>query len=338
MTDAKALQSTTRFDWWIVLLSGWMLAGLYVDGWAHRHIRDLDTFFTPWHGVLYSGFIAVFAFFGIILVRNHARGWPWHESMPAGYGLSVVGLFVFAGGGVGDLIWHTLFGIEVDLEALLSPTHLILAIGAVLIGAGPFRAAWRRTDRHTPASLIDLLPMLLSLTYGLSILTFFTQFAHSFVHPWAAGPRPEAAFFMQSLELTGILVQSAFMIGLILLIVWRWTLPFGSLTLVFTLNSFLMSTLEEHLHFVSVGILSGLIADGLAHWLKPAKERSWNFRLFAAAVPAIFYTTYFLVVGLTDGIWWSIHMWTGAIVLAGIVGWLLSYLIVPPAMHGVRRE
>jgi hypothetical protein len=30
------------------------------------------------------------------------------------------------------------------------------------------------------------------------------------------------------------------------------------------------------------------------------------------------------------GWWWSVHLWTGAIVLAGLVGWLLSYLILPP--------
>jgi hypothetical protein len=40
------------------------------------------------------------------------------------------------------MAWHLVFGIETDVAALLSPTHLLLATGAALIVAGPLRAAW----------------------------------------------------------------------------------------------------------------------------------------------------------------------------------------------------
>ena len=47
------------FDLIVSLLSLWIIAGLYLDGSAHHHIPDLiETFFTPWHAVLYSGFLA----------------------------------------------------------------------------------------------------------------------------------------------------------------------------------------------------------------------------------------------------------------------------------------
>jgi hypothetical protein len=39
---------------------------------------------------------------------------------------------------------------------------------------------------------------------------------------------------------------------------------------------------------------------------------------------------YFVVMMLTQGIGWSVHLWTGSIVLAGVTGLLLSYLIIPP--------
>jgi len=39
---------------------------------------------------------------------------------------------------------------------------------------------------------------------------------------------------------------------------------------------------------------------------------------------------YFLALMLTEGVAWSVHAWTGAIVLAGAAGWLLSYLVLPP--------
>ncbi len=60
--------------------------------------------------------------------------------MQPGYGLSLLGVSIFALGGVSDMIWHMLFGIEVNVDALLSPTHLLLAVGMALIVSGPLRA------------------------------------------------------------------------------------------------------------------------------------------------------------------------------------------------------
>ena len=48
----------TRRDDTIAGLCGvWMIAGLFLDGWAHRNEKP-ETFFSPWHGILYSGFFA----------------------------------------------------------------------------------------------------------------------------------------------------------------------------------------------------------------------------------------------------------------------------------------
>jgi hypothetical protein len=35
----------------------WTILGLFLDGWAHSHGKP-ESFFSPWHGVLYSGFFA----------------------------------------------------------------------------------------------------------------------------------------------------------------------------------------------------------------------------------------------------------------------------------------
>ena len=43
------------FDLPVALLSLWLMLGTYLDGFAHLNIPDtIDTFFTPWHAVLYS--------------------------------------------------------------------------------------------------------------------------------------------------------------------------------------------------------------------------------------------------------------------------------------------
>jgi hypothetical protein len=89
----------------------------------------------------------------------------------------LLGVVIFGGGGVGDLVWHTLFGIEKDVEALFSPTHRMLACGVCLIVGGPFRAAWqRRTPLETHWQ--QQVPLLISLTWMLSACTFMTQVAH----------------------------------------------------------------------------------------------------------------------------------------------------------------
>ena len=327
----------TALDWWMTLCAGWMLVGLYLDGWAHRHIPNLETFFTLWHGVLYTGFFATFGLLGVLALRHHARGWPWLESVPPGYRLSLIGLLIFFAGGVGDLLWHTLLGVEANIEALLSPTHLILAIGGTLIGAGPFRAQWHRRDSGPGLpglpDLIRHLPMLLSLTYGWSVLTFFTQYTHPFVHPWPSGPTPQELFNPQRMGLSAILIQSALMNGMLLLVIRRWRrrpLPFGSFTVMLTTNAALMGILETDFRFIAVGLPAGLMADGLYLRMNPSLS-PLRFRLFAFLVPAIYFTWYFPVLAFTDGLWWSAPLWTGSIAMAGLIGWLLSYLAWPPA-------
>src|SRR5437868_7378550 len=111
-----------RFDWIVTVLFAILIGGVYVDGWAHNHGKVDNTFFTPWHAVLYSGYGALAGVLLAALARNHATGLAWRVALPEGYRLSLLGALVFAVAGLGDMIWHTLFGIEVGTAALLSPT------------------------------------------------------------------------------------------------------------------------------------------------------------------------------------------------------------------------
>jgi hypothetical protein len=325
------------YDWTMILLSFWFLAGAFVDGWAHNHIPELESFFTPWHLVFYSGFLAVAGFLMATLVRNHAKGYSWRGAMPPGYELSLLGVLIFMAGGVGDMLWHELFGIEANVEALLSPTHLALALGGTLIMSGPLRAAWRRSSGQNGdlRGWAELLPMLLSLTFVVSLWSFMTQFAHPLVDPWAAkGVRPRTQQFpmlRQSFGVVSILFQSGVLMGPVLLLISRRRLPLGSLTLVFALNAILMSFMHDQYRFIPAAALAGIAADLLLRWLRPSAVRSQALRWFAFAVPAIYYALYFVAIIMTQGLDWSVHLWTGSIVLTGLVGLLLSYLIIPPA-------
>ena len=79
------VQSDLLFDWVMVLLSAWFLGGLYLDGWAHHHLAELESFFTPWHAVFYSGFVAVAALLVGTAIADRRRGLAWRQAVPAGY-------------------------------------------------------------------------------------------------------------------------------------------------------------------------------------------------------------------------------------------------------------
>lgn len=319
------------FDWTMAAICSWPLLGAYLDAWAHNHIR-LETFFTPWHAVLYSGFlVAAVTLVGVLLI-NHARGASWRQALPTGYGISLQGVVILAVGGVGDLLWHLAFGIELRIEAALSPTHLLLALGIALVVSGPFRAAWRRTTTASSGGWLAQLPMLISLTLTLSLITLITQYAHPMVDPWAAtgytSANPDLA---QMLGVLGILLQTGILMGVILLAIRRWQLPVGALTLIFTLNVTLLSFMRDRYWFILVAVIAGLVADALLVALRPSAARPGALHLFAFVVPVVYYLLYFLVLILTQGTRWSIHAWLGSTVMAGIAGWLLSYLTVPPS-------
>lgn len=185
MTQQTQVVGSLRFDWAMIGVCSWLVAGIYADAWAHNHFR-LDNFFTPWHSILYSGLLVVTVFLVGTFIRNRMRGHPTRLAMPAGYELSLLGAILFLFAGIGDLIWHTLFGIERNLSAALSPTHIAILISSVLIVAGPFRAAWHRSQAKVKPNLLSQLPMLLSLTFILAMITVIAQFAHPFVVLWPA--------------------------------------------------------------------------------------------------------------------------------------------------------
>lgn len=596
------------FDWTMAILAVLLMGGLYLDGWAHSHGRVDNTFFTPWHALLYS----IFAVSALILVvtngRNYGKGYAWRRSLPQGYGLSLLGTLIFAFGGVFDLIWHSLFGFEVNLETLLSPSHLILATGGVLIMTGPMRYTWRRasgTDNVQKSGWRHLGPLVLSMLAAFATLTFFTQFNHPLgrvdavkstasqpvstiysmnldgtdqtrlnVTPdkfgWFGVPSPDGskiaysvgvanagtgelyvmnadgtdptpitkngganwepswspdgsqiafisnvhdgdnvyvidaqggtpkalthsgnakwgtswtpdgkqiAFTIQNdgiylvnvsggdpvrLASTGsadsgpawsldgkqiaftryensdssiylmnsdgsdlrkladssanpqwlpdnrivfnatrtedlseifamktdgtnpvnltsnpgmssylpmvsaktnkivytangldarpswlteragvgaILFQSALMMGIVLLLVRRWRLPFGAITLIVGLTSLLLATNTDLYPYVPGAVIASVIADILLQWLKPTGETPGRFYLFAFLVPVIFYTLYFTGIAVTStGIAWTVHIWLGAIAMAGIVGLFVGLLVIWPFAEAQSRS
>ena len=315
-----------QFDWRFVVLAAWVVGGLYLDGWAHNHGKVDGSFFTPWHAVLYSGFTVSLGFLAYQQWRNVNKGFAWRRALPQGYFLSLVGAVIFGIGGAGDLVWHSLFGIEGSLaDALMSPSHLSLALGMILIATGPLRAVWRRAADS--GTWRELGPALLTATLTLSVLTFFTAYANLLFNPGVIGHRQ---FEPEAIGASSILIQTALTMGMALLLLKRWRLPFGALTLLIGASNLLGLIVSDHFVLLPGAVITGVVADVLAWRLKPSADRPARFYLFAFAVPLVYYALLFAVIEMTAVVRWSVHLWTGSTVIAGVVGLLVAFLLVSP--------
>jgi hypothetical protein len=326
------MPSGARFDWAATVLAAIFTGGVFLDGWAHTHDRVDDTFFTPWHAALYAGFLAM----ALLLVGRAAwgvarDGAPWRRAMPAGYGLALMGVACWVVGGPFDALWHDVFGFEADVEALMSPAHAVLALGFGLMASGPLRAALHRP----PQGGWRELPMILSLAFVVSILTFFTQIGHPIANLWAAGRGP-VGHALTELGIIGILLTASILTAPVLLLLRHDRLPVGSTTILVGLNAFAMGFLYDRGPYprlvVAATVTAAVGLDLLRVVLRPAVSRPHAFRTFACAVPVGVTVAYFAALAVTAGIAWSTHLWVGTVVFAGAVGWLLSYLILPPRL------
>lgn len=329
--NAKHLIGGIKFDRCMMFLISWYLGGLYLDGWAHVHLSRFETFLTPWHFVLYSGYFACGSAIIGACVINHLRGYSWEEAVPEGYMLSLLGLPLFAAGGVADFTWHILFGIEIGIAPLLSPPHLLLAFSGIFILSGPFRAAWCRSMVEAEFGWAKLCPMLLSVFTLYSVFTFFTAYAHPFLLTGLVTSSDDE--IAVALGIASILLQSGIMIYFILSVVKRWRLPFGAITLLISLNAALMSVFADQYRLIPAAFIAGLVSDVLARFISTSPKHSQNtaiVRLFAFFVPFIFYLGYFVDLQIIDKVAWAIHLWLGVTIMSGVVGVALSYLQVPP--------
>lgn len=368
--DKRQPVSSLRFDWTMIVVCVWWVCGIFIDGWAHSNIPQLETFFTPWHAVLYSGYLAVAITLLVKILQNvrqaaaNANGvvpsWGaaikqslpgnrWLQAVPVGYELSLLGIGIFLISGIGDMTWHLLFGIEQSIDALLSPTHLGLALGAVLAMSGPLRAAWQRANGSGTMSWRQLGPAIFSLTATMSILTFFTSYAATLL-------RPYPIMFATSGRTSGIIdiiLSTALLMGFVMLAIRRWKLPFGTFTFLFTVNAALMAVFSPAtgLLMLPTALLGGIGADLVYLFLQPTEEDPARVRLFVFLVPVIYYALYFLNLILiapllaskrplvySTGITWTVHFWAGSIVIAGVTGFLLSYVMIPPAKPAQRPD
>ncbi len=312
---------TSRKDEWATVVFGtWMIAGLFLDGWAHGAQKP-ETFFSPWHGVLYSGFAAGMSYAAIDAYRARRRGERVQMER-----LMMVGIILFGAAGVGDMVWHQVFGIEIGVEALLSPSHLLLLIGGLLMATLPLRAAWSDPDDGPRTrSFTSFFPTTVSVTLATALVSFFTMYVSAFELPALNGTSTPAFDGITSHAVGSVLITTSLLCAPMLLVLRRWTPPRGTLTFLFGAVVVAMCGLKgfDEFPLVLAGIAAGLAADALV---------GRSPRVIGAAVPLVLWSAFFVLFGTTSPFSWQPELWAGAIAMAMLSGAGLSLLVFPPAI------
>jgi len=345
----------SRFDWIMAIFMVVLCLGASLDNWAHFHGRVDESFFTPWHAVLYG----MMALFGVVLgsvaVSNVTKGYAWRRSLPPGYMLSLVGVGLFVIAGFADLGWHLVYGIEFDTAAYVSPTHLLLLGSALLAGTGPLRSAWLTLRPSTTVGWHALGPMLLSAASTVAALAMFTQFTSPIVNTFAARTASAAqsadAMTPQSetsptssphvLDLRGVeqafgvaqvVVQVVLLMSMVLLLLHTWRLPFGALTLLVVLPSTVQAIMVDTYWLALAVLVTGLVSDIVVRLFRTplAGKRLY---LIACLVPTLYMISYFAAMWLTVGIGWPATLIAGCVVYAGATGLFLAFLIDWPIRY-----
>lgn len=328
-------------DWLVAIAGIWVIAGLYVDGRAHL-TEPLETFFTPWHALVYSGGAFAALVFAITSFRNVRQGYPFLCSLPEGYQQILVAAPVGVLGGVLDLLWHLRFGLEQGIDTLVSPTHMIL-IGAIFfVFAGPVRSAIIRK----PATLVGQLPALLGMAVVTGTILFVTQFDFYNESLLKDAPASPGAFSEDQLTLLviafykhifGSLVviwQTLILIASTLYLVVNLRLRAGALLIFVLLEKLLISmsfarTPSELILVTLASAIAGFVAEVIAARWNPCPERPGPLRLLGLFVPMAFYGAYYaLAVPLFGGTWWDTTFLFGAIAYSGLAGLSIAQLYV----------
>lgn len=311
-----SVPATNREHLITVLCGLWMTVGLFLDGYFHQHLDGTsESFLTPWHAVFYAGFSASVLWIVAMSRRRGGGAFDWQlRRLPAGYELAGVGLLLFAAGGVGDAVWHQAFGVERGIDALLSPTHLLLFTGLLLILTAPLRAATAGATSVSPWIVTG------SLVSATALAGFFLNFA------WGLGIAIQARVAYDPVSEVGetqviagvasTLVTTMVLFGAARALTARRP-PAGAFTVLFGVVSLLVSSaFDEDIEGVLAAVVTGLLLDVLI------RRRTTPAASFAIA-SATMWLLYFGALSV-DGIEWHAEIWAGAVVLNAIAAFLIA--------------
>lgn len=373
----KRPMTTWRDDLITMALAMWPITAMFFDARGHNNETGQESFFSLAHLFLYVG-LTVLSLWIVRLLHRHqvAAGSDIRRlvvdvsAIPVGYGVAIVGLLVLSIGGPSDLLWHTAYGFEVSLEAIYSPPHLALFLGGMLVASTGIRSMWAKDD--IAPTLKQFAPVIISSILFIGIASFITMYLSVFM----TNVSPTSDFmaeieklrdvrFDQTVDLneglTGygdslwpyyyysashgiasMIVTTLTLLGPALLLLRRWRVPFGSVTIAFVVLGLLLNIMSEYRDVAMVMIpllITGLTVDLLQRRLARSRNDGrvslGGIRIVGTGAATALWISYYAVLALDKGMGWGPSLWVGALIVGIMTGFGVAFLIAPPA-YGPR--
>jgi hypothetical protein len=369
--------TTWREDLITMAIAFWPITAMFFDGRGHNNETGQESFFSIAHLFLYGGLTVVGLWIGALVTRYQIQGGvdprktliPDLKLIPVGYGVAISGLITLGIGGPADLIWHSAYGFEVGVDAIYSPPHLALFFGGLLLCSTGIRSMWAKQD--IVLDFKGFLPVLLSTILFIGVAGFITMYLSAFmtnVTPTSDFVNDYARFKDthddQSISLNGgltgygddlwpyyyysashgiasMIVTTLVLLGPILLLLRRWSVPFGAVTVIFLGYGLLVNIMSEYRDIVLIVplIITGLAIDFLQKRFGGQRADGrltlGGIRAIGPAAAAVLWISYYAVLALDKGIGWEPTLWVGAVIVGIMTGFGVAFLIAPPS-YGPR--
>ncbi|HEV3090182.1 MAG TPA: hypothetical protein VGX91_01935 [Candidatus Cybelea sp.] len=337
-----AAPRSLALDYAVGICCVWISGGFFLDAWAHGHV-PVESFFTPYHAVFYSGMAALAVVLATFALRGRRDGRSWGEVFPQPYRLALLGIPIFVGAGIGDFLWHHVLGIEEGVDALLSPTHQVLGLGIFFISSGPIRSV---LYARSAGGFAQQAPLALGLATWLILVHFGTAYAFDPGAGRTNAPPPIVPFtqhYLTALAIgyyklaSGVLIvifQSTLIAGFSLWLVSRMRPSAGMFTSLFVLGNLpAAAAFTNRTPLLAVTLAQSILTGILADWYvrrydpNPSPQGMPAFRFFGAAVPMTYIGVYLLGTLIADGIWWDWNVALGSWIWSGVCGFALTLAI-----------
>jgi hypothetical protein len=336
---------TARERWTLLGASAWLVTGLQLDAYAHATDPDLETFWTPWHAVLYSG-IAACGLALLWLLRPRLPQELTYRSVlretPRALRLPVVGMALLLVGGGIDTLWHNLFGIEQGLEIFSSPSHFLIIGGMVLVATGPALMLADVPGRTVSGG--DTVLVTISALLAVLPLHIYSQHASALEDPLlGTGAEIMGTFSEDGQMLHGYFGSTVLLLLPVVVLSRRWQLPRGLPTALVALPGLSMALMfgEPGDEWLPITVaVAGAVVELLARAASPAvRTRSADARwmILGTLAPVVVWGGVLAVGAVTTGVGWGLHMLSGVLMLAALTGLGTAFVVrrVQPAQASV---
>lgn len=307
--------------WLLALMVANTVAAIGLFGDIARHVSlgfavdNTTDFLSSWHLVLYGGVAGVAAVLGAFALRHGPRA-PIVVLRSASAGLAALTL-----GGIVDAVWHEAYGIEASFGALVSPPHLVVFGGLVLLMIAPIGVV--ADGPSTPLDLVRSVVLALSVTSLLLVISLFTGYLTVLI----GGSEFQAGAYVESLVGTsyldydtsrglGVTLWFGTLVSLVVVLVRARTAPVGGTwTVAFGLLGLapLIVTGDVAAPLTAALVVFGVLSDLVATRQRPHP-------LAMGLTTAAMWSAMFSVIGARGDLLWGQELWGGVIMTGFLVG------------------